>query len=68
MITRRRGVGTRVETVDAPSRFVHETGSVDNILDFNKDLEFRLLTDGKTTTRSVGREARSQAGRTLRSD
>jgi DNA-binding GntR family transcriptional regulator len=43
MITRRRGVGTRVETVDTQSRFVHETGSVDDVLRFPDELAFRLL-------------------------
>jgi DNA-binding GntR family transcriptional regulator len=43
MITRRRGVGTRVETVDTQSRFVHDTSSVEEILLFPSDLEFRLL-------------------------
>jgi len=43
MITRRRGVGTRVETANAQTRFIHESQTVDEILKFTQDLEFRLL-------------------------
>ena len=43
MITRRRGVGTRVEAVNTQSRFIHESQSVDEVLRFTQDLEFRLL-------------------------
>ena len=43
MITRRRGVGTRVETIETQSSFVHDTGSVEEVLGFTQDLEFRLL-------------------------
>jgi len=43
MITRRRGVGTRVETANAQSCFIHDSQSVDGVLQFTHDLEFRLL-------------------------
>lgn len=43
MINRRRGIGTRVQSVNAPSHFVHESQSIEEIFQFTEDLEFRML-------------------------
>jgi GntR family transcriptional regulator len=43
MISRRRGVGTRVEAIETKTRFIHDTNSIEDILSFPVELEFHLL-------------------------
>jgi len=44
LISRRPGVGTRVERVEAEERFIHVSDSMEGILQFTRDTRFRLIS------------------------
>ena len=57
LVSRRAGIGTRVEQAQASERFVHVSDSVDSILQFTADSRLTVVSQRMRTLDAAGAEA-----------
>ena len=66
MVSRRAGVGTRVEQAQAEERFVHVSDSVEDLLQFTAETRFRMVSSrALTADASLAEELQCGAGQQL---